>query len=92
MIYLEKIKAIEWGTLPTYRDSNGKVYTESEVYTNWQRFDIVGRDRDMFIKAAKRQIAREASRRQVRPSKYGKWDSGEIVKEQFTDTLMGVQR
>lgn len=88
MINVEKIKATEWGKSPTYRDNDGNEYTELYVYANWQRFDIVGRNRELFIKAAKQQNARHTARANFG----GKWDAGDIAKEILTDALMGVQR
>jgi len=92
MIQVTKIKATERGKLPTYQDGQGNVYAEMYVYANWQKFDIIGRDRKMFIKAAKQQNARKAARHAVRANFGGEWDSGDIVKEQLTDKMMGVQR
>ena len=92
MIQVTKIKATKWGTLPTYQDNDGNEYTEMYVYANWQRFDIVGRNRELFIKAAKQQNARQTSRHAARANFGGKWDVGDIAKEILTDALMGVQR
>lgn len=92
MINVTKIKATEWGKLPTYRDNDGNEYTEMYVYANWQKFDIVARDRELFIKAAKQQSARQASRHRVATEPSGKHKAEHAVKEILTDTLMGVQR
>lgn len=91
MIQVTKIST-QWGESPIYRNEIGNEYTEKEVYKNYANFDIVGRDRKLFIKAAQKYNARQSSRHTARANFGGKWDSGMIVKEQLTDTLMGVQR